>query len=135
MIKVPSDMADALAASALVGAILAVILTLWQPDIDKALTAPKSDDKANRGEAVGLVKAALRTRAWLLFALTGLTFLALAYRAITILSDALTCTPFTCSYEDVRALFLLTEALILVLWVVVLGRVLALKGKLRDLKS
>jgi hypothetical protein len=129
------EMPDALAAAALVGAILAVLFGLWQVEIDKALAAPKSDDKKNRGPSKAIVESALKLRAWPLFCITALTFLVLVVRAGWIVFGAISCMGASCVYDDVQALFLLTEGLVFVLWLVVWQRIRALKAKLRDLDS
>jgi hypothetical protein len=126
---------DALAASALVTAVLAALFTLWQADVQKALDLPKRDDRANRGPEKTKVQAALWTRAVPLFATSGATLLILANRSWKIACEAHACTPSTCVYDDVKALVVLTEVLILILWVAVAAQIVALLVKARDLAS
>jgi hypothetical protein len=130
-----AQMPDALAASALVAAVLAALFTLWQADVEQALNLPKRDDPANRGAEKAAVRSTLLTRSLPLFAATGATFVILADRSWRIAFEAAGCMRAACVYDDVKALLLLTEGLILILWIAVASQVEALRRKARDLAS
>lgn len=122
--KTPGDsfaldhMGDALAAAALVAAIVAAFFTLWQADVQKAIDHTPSVDGGNWAASRKQFRSALLTRAGPLSLIAIATFIILSPRAWKIAAHALRCGR-ACEYDDVQAMFVLTDTLILALGAVV----------------
>ena len=128
-------MGDALAASALVTAIVAALFTLWQVDVQRVLALVESDDPGNWEETRVEVRAVLHWRTIPLCGVAAATLLLLANRCCRIAAHAVDCAVHpSCGYDDVQALLLLTEALVLLLCVVLLQQIGALRSRLKSLK-
>jgi hypothetical protein len=130
-----NGMPDALAASALVTAVVAALFSLWQPEVQTALDSKESDDPGNWGETADIVRSALRSRACPLAITASATSLILVPRAIGIFIHALGSACGLRCYDDVQAMFLLTEGLMLALAVVTLRQIGALTQRLRKLSN
>jgi hypothetical protein len=119
------SIADVLAGSSLVMAILAAFFTLWQPAISDAANIKVAMDRANREPAKSLVEHVLRFKLLPLLLVSSVAFSILAPRAVGVIGKTAGCaigpsSPKACFYDDVSALFLLTEMLLFCL-VIALG--------------
>jgi hypothetical protein len=136
MMAVPpaeTGMADALAASALVAAILAALFTLWQPEVQNALDTELRDDKKNQKGARRRAQTVLRSRVWVLFVATAATLIVLLDRVRNVVAGLIGCLGRRCDYDDVQALFMLTFGLLCLLGAGVTGQVVALRRKIEEL--
>lgn len=129
-----APMSDALAAAAVVTAVLAALFTLWQGDVTAALEAPKSSDSNTLKASKERVRNAILGRTLPLFLTTAATFGILIFRVWGILVDTLQSFGASkWSYDDASAMLVLTELLILLLWVAVAFQFRALLNKLKEL--
>jgi hypothetical protein len=108
---------DVISAAALVLAVLTALYTLWLPDVSAALAIVPEDDPDDRGPQRTQVSRAMWTKAVPLFLATSVTTLILVPRGLAICIEAVRhigAWPF----DDVKALFLLTLSLLLLLAIV-----------------
>ena len=104
-------MSDALAAAALVAAILAAFFTIWQDQIQTALVMDGGAETGNWRQKSGPIYRAFWTRALPLFLIAAGAGGVLGPRTLGIAFNVLHCS-HGCRYDDVQALFALTELLI-----------------------
>jgi hypothetical protein len=129
-----ASMSDVLSGSSLVMAVLAAFFTMWQSDISSASNAKVAPDPANRGPAKDLVNQVLRFKLVPLFVVTLIAFGVLIPRAAGLLAHTASCTTglvhaTECNYDDVGALLLLTEALLLGLVLMLLSQLQSVWAK------
>jgi hypothetical protein len=128
------SLADPLAASALVTAVVAALFALWQPEIQGAINAKESDDSGNWGATADIVRPALLWRAYPLGITATFTCLILLPRAFGIVERVVGC--HGCgprNFDDVQAMVLLTEAVILALAIATLWQIGVLSKQLDKL--
>jgi hypothetical protein len=109
------DMADALSASSLLLAILAVLFGAWNGEVVAAIRIELEDLRSNRRPQRQKIAAALFPKALPIMVGAWLTVLVFAQRTLALVGAALHCVCSSCSYNDVEAAFVLTQAFVLVL--------------------
>lgn len=129
----PSEnLPDVISAASLVLAVLAALYTLWLPNVSAGLEVKPEPDKSNRKPQYEQVEAVLRTKALPLCIATLATVSILSPRCLTILCETLQ-NAAEGSFSDVKALFILTFSLTLLLAIVSIAQVIRLYGKLKEL--
>jgi hypothetical protein len=130
----PSDGLDqAISAASLVLAVLAALYTLWLGDVSRALDLVKEADPTNRAPQKAQVSSAFYTKALPLLIASLAAVAALFWRTWLIVREVLA-HGWAWEYDDVKALFLLTAALLVTLCVVAIAQARGLIEKSRDLK-
>ena len=124
----PGDLSDAITAAGLVLAVLAVLYTLWLPDVGAALAIIPLPDEDDRGPQRAQVMRALLAKALPLGIATVAATLILLPRGIVIVEEALA-HGGTWAYDDIKAMFVLTLALLVVLAIVACAQVYGLVMK------
>lgn len=119
---------DAISAASLVLAVLAALYTLWLSDVSAALAIAPKDDQDDRGPQRAQVMLALRAKALPLGLATVASTMILLPRGIGILAEAWAHWREWC-FDDVKALFVLTLSLILLLASVSAAQVVGLIAK------
>lgn len=114
-----AQLADAISAASLVLAVLAALYTLWLGDVTAALDLKAKPDKDDRAPQRKQVMRALLTKALPLFLATTAGTLILLPRSLAILCEARR-HGRAWGFADVKALFVLTEGLLILLGVVAL---------------
>lgn len=116
---------DAISAASLVLAVLAALYTLWLPAVSAALKIDPAPDKDDRGPQRTEVMLALLTKALPLGIATVAATLILLPRGIAIIAEArVHRTDWV--FDDVKAFFLLTLALMLLLAIVSMVQLIGL---------
>jgi hypothetical protein len=120
-------MSDALTAASLLLAALALIYSAWSTSIDAAISQPLSPNAKAKAREQAEIRKILTGRARPLSITAWLIALVFAPRSYELLATAAICAgPQTCNYNDVGAIFLLTQ-------LVVLALALHLTARVRDL--
>ncbi|MGX8008860.1 hypothetical protein ACVDG8_007460 [Mesorhizobium sp. ORM8.1] len=107
-------LSDAISAASLVLAVLAALYTLWLPEVSAALGITSEADPDNRGPQRSRVKIAMFTKALPLAVATVLEAFILLPRGIAIICEAWT-RRSDWYFDDVKAFFVLTFMLLLLL--------------------
>jgi hypothetical protein len=129
----PSDhLSDAISAASLVLAVLVALYTLWLGDVNAALALVPKADSDDRDPQRAQVKRAILTKAAPLSGATIAAFLILAPRTLAILCEVYW-HHADWGFDDVKALFALTVALLALLMIVSVVQLVALKGKRKNL--
>jgi hypothetical protein len=121
---------DVISAASLVLAVLAALYTLWLPEVSAALAIAPADDKDDRGPQRKKVKTALLTKALPLGLATGCSTTILLPRGSAIVVEAFMHWR-AWAFDDVKAFFILTLALMLLLTTVSLAQIVGLIAKRR----
>lgn len=129
-----AQLGEAISAASLVLAVLAALYTLWLHDVSAALSTKPEQDKDDRGPQRDKVLSALLTKAFPLTLATVAAFLILSPRATSIIKEVV-CAENSWQFNDVKALFVLTWALIFLLAVVATSQTVGLIKTLRMLGS
>lgn len=108
---------DAISAASLVLAVLAALYTLWLPDVSAALAITPKDDEDDRGPQRTQVRTALLTKALPLGLATIAATAILLPRGINIVVEAWV-HKGNWAFDDVKAFFVLTLSLMLLLAIV-----------------
>jgi hypothetical protein len=124
----PADLSDAVSAASLVLAVLAALYTLWLPAVSDALGIEPKTDKDDREPQRKQVAMAIRTKAVPLATTTVAASLILLPRGILVVAEAATHWR-EWSFNDVKALFVLTSVLMVVLASVSVAQLIKLIGK------
>lgn len=125
---------DAISAASLVLAVLAALYTLWLPAVSAALAITPAADKDDRGPQRGQVVSALRTKALPLAGATLAATLILLPRGIAITAEAWMCWQ-EWGFDDVKAFFVLTLSLMLLLALVSAAQLIGLVAKRGEIGS
>lgn len=130
----PSDhLSDAVSAASLVLAVLAALYSLWLGDVNAALAIIPKPDRDDRTPQRKQATAVLLTKALPLMVATVSAALILGPRSVAILGEVYehhADRPF----DDVKALFVLTSALLVVLAIVAAVQTAGLLGKRSELR-
>lgn len=130
----PSDhLSDAVSAASLVLAVLAALYSLWLGDVNAALAIIPKPDRDDRTPQRKQATAVLLTKALPLLVATVSAALILGSRSVAILGEVYehhADRPF----DDVKALFVLTSALLVVLAIVAAVQTAGLLGKRSELR-
>lgn len=111
----PSDDLDhAISAASLVLAVLAALYTLWLGEVGKALDLEPATDPRDRGPQKDQVRSALVTKALPLFGSTLAAVCVMAWRTWLIVVEVFAHWR-EWAYDDVKAFFILTFVLLLIL--------------------
>lgn len=130
----PSDhLSDAISAASLVLAVLTALYTLWLGDVNAALALEPKPDRDDRAPQRAQVKSAIFTKAVPLGGATIAAFLILAPRTLAILREVYY-HHADWAFDDVKALFVLTDTLLALLAIVAVVQLVALIGKCCRLK-
>lgn len=122
----------AISAASLVLAVLAALYTLWLAEVGKALAVTGSPDKANRGPQKSFVVSALLTKS-LPLCLTSVAAAGIMLpRSLRIIQEALSHWR-AWRFDDVKAMLVLTTALLCLLALVSMAQVFRLLVKRREL--
>ncbi len=111
------DIDHAISAASLVLAVLAALYTLWLADIGRALALKGEPDSTNRGPQKTQVVSALLTKGLPLAVTSVVAAGIMLPRSLLILQEALSHWRVW-RFDDVKAMFVLTTALLLLLAVV-----------------
>jgi hypothetical protein len=126
------DMANPLAASSVLLAIVAVLFGAWTGDVAKAIDLTLPPQVANREGQRRIMRAALYGKALPLCVGAWLTSAVFAPRVAAIAFVAAHCLGAShCGYDDVNAAFVLTEVFVIVVAVWSTIQFWQLNGKLR----
>jgi hypothetical protein len=129
-----SNLGEAISAASLVLAVLTALYTLWLPAVSDALKIVPKADKDDRGSQRTQTKRALWSKAFpLAFATISATAI-LFPRGFAILKE-FCASDAVWQYDDVKALFILTWALLLLLALVASAQLVGLVGKLVKLRN
>lgn len=120
-------MSDALTAAGLLLAALALVYSAWSASIDAAISQPLSPNAQAKAREQAEIRKIHIGRAWPLAITAWLIALVFAPRSYELLATAAVCARAqTCNYDDVGAIFLLMQ-------LVVLALALHLTARVRDL--
>ncbi|MFC7498470.1 hypothetical protein ACFQRC_04465 [Enterovirga sp. GCM10030262] len=119
---------DAISAASLVLAVLAALYTLWLPNVLAALAVTPETDPDDRGPQRAQVRIALLTKALPLTFATSAAALILLPRGIAILAEVWAHWRDS-SFDDVKAFYVLTLSLMLLLAIVSATQVVGLLAK------
>ncbi len=120
-------MADALAAAGMLLAALALVYTVWTPTIDNAIRKVFSADLNKKDKEKDEVRSVRLWHAAPIAAACWLILTVFTWRDLSILTGAVTCIgDKNCRYDDVAAIFLVTQ-------LVVFGLALHATGQVRRL--
>ncbi|NTF46619.1 hypothetical protein [Rhizobium rhizogenes] len=125
-------LADAISAASLVLAVLAALYTLWLPAVNAALEITRETDPDDRDPQRKQVKSALLTKALPLAAATIVSTGILLPRGLAIIMEAWD-HHADWAFDDVKAFFVLTLALMLLLAIVSICQIVALVRKRREI--
>ncbi len=129
----PADhLGDAISAASLVLAVLAALYSLWLADVSDALKIEPELDPADRGAQITQVKRAFQTKAAPLSVITVACAAILIPRGYAIIAEA-HAIGLTGVFDDVKALFILTLTLLLLLATVAITQLLGLIAMLSKL--
>ena len=129
----PSDhLSDAISAASLVLAVLAALYSLWLNEVNAELAITPKPDPDDRGPQLKQATSVLCTKALPLMVATISAAIILAPRSFAILCEAYHHHADQ-SFDDVKALFLLTSALLAVLGIVATVQFVALASKRNEL--
>jgi len=129
----PADhLSDAISAASLVLAVLAALYSLWLQEVNAALAITPKTDRDDRKPQRKQATDALLTKALPLMVATISAVLVLAPRTLAILCEALR-HRWDWVFDDVKALFVLTSALLAILAIVATVQSVALIAKRREL--
>ena len=109
-----SPMADALSAASLLLAALALVYSAWTPSIEAAIntTFGTGDTEVARQKAE--IRSIRKYRAVPIAIACWLLVVAFVWRDVQIIVTAVTCLgPIGCHYDEIAAIFLLTQALLI----------------------
>ena len=107
-------MSDALSAAGLLLAALALVYSAWSASIEAAINAPTGTTDAEVRRLKNNTRALRNGRAWPLAIACWLILLAFSHRDYEIVKTVWQCWRGSgCSYDDISAIFLLTQLLIL----------------------
>jgi len=112
------QMGDALSSAGLLLAALALVFSAWAPTIDKSLATTLGPGEAAKERQKDAIRSVLRQRAAPLAVVSGLIAIAFMPRVLKVICTTAQCASGRlgrCGYDDVAALFMLTEVLILLL--------------------
>jgi hypothetical protein len=128
----PSEhLSDVISAASLVLAVLAAFYTLWLPAVTAALNVKPATDMDDRGPQRMQIMNALYTKAAPLAFATIASTAILAPRGIAIIAEIWR-HHAQWSFDDVKAMFVLTLALMLLLTIVSVTQVIRLFAKRRE---
>lgn len=125
---------DAISAASLVLAVLAALYTLWLPAVSAALAITPAADKDDRGPQRVQIVSALRTKALPLAGATLAATLILLPRGIAIIAEAWMRWQ-EWGFDDVKAFFVLTLSLMLLLALVSAAQLIGLVAKRGEIGS
>lgn len=123
---------DAISAASLVLAVLAALYTLWLPAVSAALAITPATDKEDRDPQRKQVVTALFTKSLPLAGATFAATLILLPRGIAIIVEAWTRWR-EWGFDDVKAFFVLTLSLMLLLALVSAAQLVGLLAKRREI--
>jgi hypothetical protein len=130
----PSDhLSDAVSAASLVLAVLAALYSLWLGDVNAALAIIPKPDRDDRTPQRKQATAVLLTKALPLMVATVSAALILGPRSVAILGEVYEHHADR-QFDDVKALFVLTSALLGVLAIVAAVQTAGLLGKRSELR-
>lgn len=130
----PSDhLSDAISAASLVLAVLAALYSLWLGDVNAALAITPKTDPDDRKPQRKQATSALLSKALPLMVATASAALVLGPRSFAILCEAYQ-HHADWPFDDVKALFVLTSALLAVLAIVATVQTAAVLGKRSELR-
>jgi hypothetical protein len=128
-----SDTADALAAGGLLLTALTLVYTVWSPAIEASIDRTFSPGEAEKERQKTAVRAVRSRKALPIAIASWLILLAFLRRDLCILTGAAVClADGGCPYDDVSAVFLLTQVLLVGLAAHVTGQVRSLNKTLRQ---
>jgi hypothetical protein len=128
-----SNIADALSSASLLLAALALVYGAWSGEIEKQASRAYSPNVATKTDQKAETRGVRDKKALPLMLGSWLIFLAFLPRALDIAGIALGCTKSGgCHYEDVSAVFILTQVFVLGLAAHLTGRWFKLNSKLGE---
>lgn len=125
------DLEHAISAASLVLAVLAALYTLWLGEVGRVLAITPDADSDNRSPQKKEVAWTFWTKGVVLFLASGSAVAILASRAGGIVSEAILHWN-DWAFDDVKALFVLTTALLVVVWIIAGAQALRLFRKLGE---
>lgn len=129
-----SNLGEAISAASLVLAVLTALYTLWLADVSDALKIIPKDDQDDHRPQRRQIRLALWSKAFpLAFATISATAI-LFPRGLAILKE-FCASDAVWQYDDVKALFILTWALLLLLALVASAQIVGLVGKLEKFRN
>ncbi|MGH2489271.1 MAG: hypothetical protein ACRDFR_06625 [Candidatus Limnocylindria bacterium] len=129
---------DVLGAASLLTAVIALLYSLWYPEIRRAIEARRRPQLADRGPEIRLVRSTLVTKAIPLIVATVLQMLVFGPDAIVVIANSLQAaleSPGAASYDSVQAAFLAVYVLSVILAMIAAAAAWQLWRKLRYLES
>lgn len=129
-----------LGAASLLTAVVALLYSLWYPEIRQAIDVVREPKKPDRGPAIRLVRGTFTTKSVPLLLVTALQLLVFGPDAVAVAVNALRLTTSgppgkTIAYDSVQAAFLAVYVLSAVLAVVAAGVAIQLRRKLAKLEA